>query len=202
MTKKNTLLYIITNIAIFIPAPAFVGYGLILILGLIVVFSSSIFFGSYIESLDKEYRMPLLLIGAGIITTLYHQAISFFSPAIGLTLGFIIYLIPLSILGFDAVLVIKTDTSKQKQKESFKILAVLSLLSLFFFILREFLAFGTISYPTMSGIEMIQLPITFFEGFAFFWSSIPGALVIVTLFMVFLPLLQKKDPEVIKEEEV
>ncbi len=189
MTKKTTLLFLITNLSIFIPTPAYVGYGLVLILGTLIIFSACILFSSYIHTIESKYRFSLLLLMAGLVTLLYHQGITLFSPIIGLTLGYILYLIPLSILAFDALLTNETESVAQKRSESFKILFLFAAIALFFFFLREFLAFGTISYPTRTGIAIIQLPIFVFEGYAFFWSTIPGAIVVLALFMVIFPFV-------------
>ncbi len=198
MTKKNTVMYIVTNLAIFLPSPPYLAYGIILITALIVIFSSSICFSYYIRTLDSTWKTALMVLCAASITVLFHQGIMFFSPLIGLSLGFIIYLIPLSFLTFDSLVARETETPQEKRRQSFKILFILAALSLLFFVIREFLSFGTLSYPISSGLKIIDFPIKVFEGYAFFWTSIPGGLVILAIFMVILPSLLHTKEEVEK----
>ncbi len=199
MTNKKTLIYIITHLAIFIPTPPYIAYGLILLLEINIVYMSAMFYSLYITTLPKKYKYPLLLIVAGVLTLLFHQGLTLFSPVIALTLGFVIYLVPLSVIPFDTFNCNNEGTTFEKRKRYFKYMARLNILTLLFFVVRELLAFGSISYPTTEGIIKIQLPIIFYDGFSFFWSSIPGTIVVLTIFMILIPSLSKDKPKI--EEE-
>ncbi len=202
MTKKNFLLHIIITLVIFVPSPPYIGYGIVLLLAFNIVFGVSIIFSNYIRDFEKKHRMPLVLLCAGLTTVLFHLVLSFFSPIIALTLGFILYHIPLSILAYDTLFKTKPTSNQENPRFTYKPLLPISMATLLFFIIREFFSFGTISYPTQSGIAFIQMPIQFFDDYAFVWSSIPGALFLLALFMVILPMFTSSKSKDEKTEDV
>ncbi len=199
MKKREFLLYIVTNMVIFVPSPPFVAYGIILILCFNVVYLITISYSKYISALENKYRYPLLLLCAALVTLIFHMGLSFVSPVIGLTLGFIMYLIPLSVLTLNTPFYQNEENIKEQKNNNIKTLFLISFLSLLFFVIREFFSYGTISYPTTTGIATIHLPVQLFDGYSFIWSSIPGAFFLLTIFVVLLPLIVQKNKKEIEE---
>ncbi len=197
--RNDYWIYILTNIVIFVPAPPYLGYGIILILGLNFIFTMCMLFSAYIKDLESQHRRPLLLINAGLATVIYQLIVAAISPIISLTLGFILYLIPLSVLTFGSLFNYESSTTSDFTINRIKTMFSISTLTLLFFFIREFFSFGTISYPTPAGIATIALPYQIFDNHAFVWSSIPGALFLLTLFIVIIPLMSRLKDKNIEE---
>ncbi len=199
MNKKSVFLYIVTSISIFIPSPPYFGYGFILIVIFNISLLVSIATSHMLDSLNDNYRIPIVLLFSSLTTVILHQIVTMISPIIGLTISFVVYLTPLSVLTFDKLLVDADSSSDEKRKNSFKVLYLLSFVALIFFLLREILAFGSISYPSPQGVITISLFSNVLSDYSFFWSSIPGALIQLAFFMVLLPIIFKN--KIAKSEE-
>ena len=66
-----------------------------------------------------------------------------------------------------------------------------SIYAFVFFLLRDIVGYGTISFPVPSGIFKLELPtLSYFSPFTF-WASIPGALVLSGLLLASLSFIRK-----------
>lgn len=200
MNKNNFLPYFISLIGMFLLSPPYFAYGLIMLLAFNIVYSVTIYFSIYLDGIEKKYKDLLLLLGSGILTVLIHLLITFFSPIIGTTISFIIYLIPLATYTFDTLLNKETNLVQEKTIISFKTLGWLNIIAITFTFVREIIAFSSISYPTRAGIVALNIPYNIFEKITFFGSTIPGILILTAFFMMIIPLfsLNKKSH---KEEQ-
>ncbi len=201
MTKKNLILYLITNISIFIPSPPYLGYGIILVIIFNISLIISITVSHLIHTLNDNYRVPIILLFSALTTVLMLQLVTIFSPIISLTISFIVYFVPLSVLAFDKLFYDENLNSIEKRTKSFKVLIMLTITTIFFFTIREILAFGSISYPSTNGIITVPLFGSLFSYYNFFWASIPGALIQLSFFTVFIPFLFREKKKQIETSE-
>lgn len=193
MTKKIMFMYIVACLSMFIPAPPRFAYGIILLLIADVVLFLTVPAKAIIEKFSiKKYKTILLLLIGVSLTLFCHQILTLFSPIMALSVGFVVYLIPCSSLIFGFILSKKIKPISEAYAESVKTIVTLTLLGLLFFLLREFLAFGTISSPGMDGIIIFELPFHFLSTYSFFWSTIPGALILLAIFLVILSAIYRR----------
>ena len=194
MINKTFLPYFISLIGIFVLCPPYFAYSIIMLITFNIIYTITVYFSIYLDDLEKRYKNCLVLIGTVILTVIFNLFIRFFSPVIGITLGFVIYLIPLSAYMFDSLIQKRTPEKIERKKTSFKTLGWLNINALLFSILREFIAFSSISIPTRNGIIGFNLPINVFEKISFLGSTIPGVLILASICIMItnLCIAQKK----------
>ncbi len=200
MNKKNFIPYFISLIGMFLLSPPYFAYGFLLLITFDIIYSATTYFSIYLNDLEKKYKDCFLLLGSGILTIFIHLLITFFSPVIGNTINFIIFLIPLATLTFDTLINKEVSTISEKTVISFKTLGYLNIIAISFCLLREFLAFSSISYLTRDGIVAVNIPIHLFKEITFIGSTIPGILFISAFCMMLIPLFvthkkSQKDEE-------
>lgn len=193
MTKKVAFLYVGACLSMFVPAPPRFAYGIVLVLIANMVLLITIPIKVAIDYFKiYRYRTVLLLLVAVTLTIFCYQILTLFSPIMALSVGFVVYLIPLSSYTMGFIFLEKTNSISEAYKKSLKSNGILSVFGLVFFLLREFLAFGSISFPGMNGIIVFNLPFDFLVTFGFFWKSIPGALILLAGFLVILSLVYRR----------
>lgn len=193
MTKKIMYIYIVACLSMFVPSPPRFAYGIVLLLIANIVILLTIPAKATIEKLNIEkYKMTLLLLIGLSLTLFCHQILTLFSPIMALSVGFVVYLIPGSSLLTSFILAEKTKSISIAYTESLKTIKNLTLLGLLFFLLREFFAFGTISLPGRDGIIILDLPLHFLSAYSFFWSTIPGALVLLAAFLIVISAVYRR----------
>ncbi|MFI3257184.1 MAG: hypothetical protein R3Y36_02675 [Spirochaetales bacterium] len=195
--KKNMFIYLLSFLSIFIPAPPRFAYGLILIFLFNIILLLIKLVNETTEKFDiTKYKVVLLLFVVISVSILYHQLLTLFSPLMSLTIGFVIYLIPVALLPINYITPFKEYFCSKTYSELIKLLGIFSGYSLLFFFLRELLAFGSISYPGRNGIVIYHFPIEFLSDYNFFWSSIPGALILAAAFLVTVPAIHFKNKDI------
>ena len=195
MINRTFLPFLISLTGIFVLCPPYFAYSLIMLLALNIVYTITIYFSIYLNDFEKKYKNCLVLLGSVISTVIFHLFLGFISPIMGITLSFVIYLIPLTTYMFDNLITKNHSVEIERKKTSFKILVWLNINTLIFSILREFIAFSSISIPSSNGIIGINLPINIFEKISFIGGTIPGILILsaTCIMIIHLCIAQKKD---------
>ncbi|MDE6067718.1 MAG: hypothetical protein K2F89_02025, partial [Treponemataceae bacterium] len=127
---------------------------------------------------------------------LFRQILILFSPVIALTLGFVIFLPPVSVFLFGNVFAERTPYPSDALRQSL----VFSAFALVFFFLRDLLGFGTISFPMPNGIGEARFFDSRSTAFCSLFASVPGALLLVVLCMAALLTVQRKMNIIEKSE--
>jgi hypothetical protein len=192
MNKKNALQYIFIAAAFCIPSPARVAYGIVLLLIYNVVTFSLVFTKYWISFCNIErYSQILQVIVAVSVTIFCKELLTLYSPLYSLILGNIIYIISVSSL-FSGFIVTKfSNVLSERIAFSMTHSGILSALSFIFFVVREYFAFGTISVPSQFGLRVLSIPSFHVVGSGYFWASIPGALVLLSLFIIIISLISR-----------
>ena len=200
MQKINIVPYCISLLGVFALIPPYFAYGIIIVLAFDIIFCATIYFSMYMYDLENTYKKCFLLLGSVLLTTIIHLLITAFSPIIGSTISFIIYLLPLTAFTFEMHIETKIVTYEKKTESSFLLLGILNIGSIIFILLREFFSFSSISYPTKIGIVAKNIPVNIFESISFVGSTIPGILLLIAFLTIIIQLFYTYKKSV-KEEE-
>ncbi len=195
--KKNYLFeYIAFSLTLLIAVPGRLSYGLILLVLFNLLMLSSTAFKSLILLLNlKELKQVLTIIFLVFFTVVFRQCLILYSPVCALTLGFQIYLPSLSSFILGALFNENDEMNLVEQLEiNMKKSLTFSLYAFCIFILRDFLGYGSISFPVPRGVfELNILHKTSFTFIGVFFASIPGALVLVSLSIILFAFFAKEN---------
>ncbi len=194
MKRESLYISIAAYLAILIPTPGRFVFGFALMLEFLLLTFIGILVNSLIKQIKIDETKALTLMMILIATTiLYRQIIVLLCPEVALTLGFIIYLPPVSlyIVGYlfnnnDASLPVSLKT---------KLLYVAKFVcsGLVFFLFRDIAGFGTFTF--FGKKHMIYEKVLFSSdsvGIFSFFATIPGALMLSGVVLMFHIILRNR----------
>ena len=187
--QKNIYLYILSLLPMIIVIPSRVGCSLIMILllNLSMILGTTIrFFMNKIETgnTDKLILLSFLI----FLTIIYKRLLTIFSPVLGIMLSLALYFIPLSTLCLDYLFSKDNYDSPKVFGINMVYSGIYSLFIFLFTLLREFLAFGSISIPTRMGIKALN----FFPWHSNFWATVPGGFILIAIIFVIVIFIDKQ----------
>lgn len=192
--KKNELyVYTALSLAVFIPIPGRMAYGLIIVFMLYVLSLLGILFKK-LSSMFFEFGIHSVLIAVMLICTsiLIRQLLIIYSPVMALVLGITIYCPALSAFVLGRLYRKSGLNLIASLKVTFFKCNAFSIFALMYFAIRDLFGYGTISLPSPSGImefQIIQQNNLSFIGF--FFSSIPGAMILLAVLLALISLVMK-----------
>lgn len=200
MTKKHIFIYIGACLSLFVPAPARFAYGIVLIIFADIILMTVIAVKLLLQRLKLDlYKNFLCALAAAGMSVFVFELLSLWSPVTLFTLGFTVYLIPLSAFVMHAV------AEEKKNGEDTLIgglqdCTFLSAAGLLFFAVRELFAYGSLSFPDSEGINVFSLLPDFIPFPVFLWAGIHGSLILLALFVTVLAFVYRKLEANSKEE--
>lgn len=203
MKRRSVYLLIATILAILVPSPGRFVYGVTLVIELNLL----MLIGTLSVSLIKKIKLEeinslivlILIIGS---TILYRQFMIIFQPEIMLTLGFIIYLMPVSffVIGY----VFSNNELPLKERIQVNMIHILtfSLYALIFFLLRDIFGYGTFTFFGKNH-QIYEKVIISSQNLGFFsiFASIPGAMILSSI-LLFIHIYVRNKIAIIKRAEV
>ncbi len=203
MKRRSVYLLIATILAILVPSPGRFVYGVTLVIELNLL----MLIGTLSVSLIKKMKLEeinslivlILIIGS---TILYRQFMIIFQPEIMLTLGFIIYLMPVSffVIGY----VFSNNELPLKERIQVNMIHILtfSLYALIFFLLRDIFGYGTFTFFGKNH-QIYEKVIISSQNLGFFsiFASIPGAMILSSI-LLFIHIYVRNKIAIIKRAEV
>ncbi len=192
MKKNAMLLYISAFLSIIIPTPARLAYGIIMLFTLNIVMILGTTAKFLIKKLDIEELEPVcLIIFLYAVTIFCKQLLILYSPVIALTLSFALYLIPISsfILGY--IITDREISPKVLYAKNMTASGLFTASALLFYLIRELLAFGSISIPLRKGIHVIQLFSNKISEYTYFFATIPGSFVILAVIVAIYNFIER-----------
>lgn len=193
MTKNASFLFTASCLSLFVPVPPRFAYGLVLVLCANVIVFSGILLHAFIDYLGITKGKTLFsLIGTMGITVLLYALLTLWSPLTAFTLGFIIYLIPVSSVISDTVFTPQPSSLRDEIRKGAKLSVLISSLGLSFFALRELFSYGSLSLPARTGLRILWIFGNFRSSPVFFWSAIPGALILLALLLTVLMFVYRR----------
>lgn len=195
MSNNNkTYFYIAANLAMFVPVPGRMAYGIILIL----LFNIQMLFVTLLLHALRHMNLTNLrntLVAIEIIafTILYKQLLIIFCPVIALTLGFAIYLPTLSSIAFEFFFLKEFDRLKVHFVEILKMCGIITLNTIVYFLLRDLIGFGTLTLPAWKRMIVFNLPYNLETTSAgVFFATVPGSLCLLSILLVFLAYIRTR----------
>lgn len=183
MNKKMPIMYLCTALVTLVPIAGRLYYGIpvIVLINFLMLTTTLFDYGLCVLKIDSLKKTYLIMFLVGMVI-FFRQILIFYSPMVALGLGFMMY-IPIA-----EVLLLGDFFSERKEnlatslKQNMRASLIFSLYVFMFFLLREIIGYGTISFPTPSGMYKIVFPSFFTLSPFIFFASIPGALVLIGLF--------------------
>ncbi|MCR4735801.1 MAG: hypothetical protein K5829_12450 [Treponema sp.] len=203
MKRRSIFAFIALSLAMLIPSPGRFVYGIVLVLEMNIIVFLNCFFRLALKELKLEKIKYFLTFTFVIsITILYRQVFIILQPEIVLTLGYIMYLCPLSafVIGY------LFSTEEKRLLDNIKVsmfnLLLYSIYALFFFLVRDLFGFGTITFfgPNHRIFELVLFDFDKVRIMTVF-ASIPGALIITSL-VLFLYIWLRNKFAILRNAEV
>lgn len=195
MEKRRSIFVLAaSSLAMLIPSPGRFVYGLILIVEL----NYLIFLGTLALSLANKLKLNQLkstfvftiILSA---TILFKQILIIIQPEAALTLGFIIYFIPLSLFVIGYLYSFEEEKTSFRMKFALSHSLTYSVFALLFFLVRDILGYGTITYFG-NNMEIVEKLIFSADSTSITsaLASIPGALILSSIIIATHTFLRNK----------
>lgn len=182
---KKFLIYIGTTLAIVLPFPGRIAYGIFALLhfNVSVVLLTLMFYAINLLNV-KFLRLGICSLELVALTILYKQLLVIFCPVAALTIGFSFYLPAVSAVVITIFNLRIKNSIKESCLDKLKKSLSISVFCFIIFVLRDILGFGTITLPNWQSLLVIKIPeIPFLAGNSFmsFFATIPGCMVLTVL---------------------
>ncbi len=189
MKKNLYFVFIAASFALLVSAPGRLAYGLPLIIELIALSAGASLFNSLAAKMNLGELQEILSLSFIVFAAiLYKQILIFFSPVLALNLSFVIFLPAASAFLIGSVFSGQPASLSKNAALSAKFGAF----AFVFFLLRDILGYGAISFPTPGGVEEIVLFDSYKTSFLSFFATIPGCLLIFAFCAAALLALQTR----------
>lgn len=193
MKKKNYLyIYVVAMLSFIVPIPPRFAYGFlcVLLLNFLVVAAFGLQYLIKKISLNAHANSLMLLFLVGC-TILFKQLLILYSAITALVLSLSLYMVCFSSFLMGTVFNTEGLTLVEHARFTAKRLLVFSSAVLSFFLIREILAFGTLSFAVKDGLACL----TFFNVSSsyplLFLGTIPGTLILLGLAFALYTLYKK-----------
>lgn len=202
MKRRSIYVFVSTALAMLVPAPGRFVYGLVLVIQLNLLTLVGLLANSLTKKLKLESETPVLLLGTTIFATIiFRQFLVLLNPELVLTLGFIIFLMPVSFF-FLGYLFNDTDLPlQQRMKFTFSHIVTFSIYALLYFLVRDILGYGTITYFS-SGFQIVEKILISEDKVSVFslLASIPGSLLFSSI-ILFIHIVVRNKYNIVKNVE-
>ncbi|QTQ11805.1 hypothetical protein HRI96_06070 [Treponema parvum] len=199
MTDKKLLICTATLLAILIPAPGRLAYGIIFIITFNFAFLFYILLNFLLKKLDihsySHVIMPLALVS---FVTCERFVLMMLVPVIALQLALLPYIQAFSVYMLYVLHRPEGLSIKADLKSNLRVAGYFSAVTFCFSLIRDILGFGTLSLPSSLGVLSFQLiPAASVLPFMNFFASIPGAAILSSVILSFIPYLRKNKEKTI-----
>ncbi|MBO4533263.1 MAG: hypothetical protein J5726_06145 [Treponema sp.] len=203
MKRRSVYLLIATILAILVPSPGRFVYGVTLVLELNILMLIGTLSVSLVKKMKLEEINTLIVLILIISSTiLCRQIMIVFQPEIMLTLGFIVYLMPVSFFVIGYVFSNNEMQLKERLRINMVHILTFSVYALLFFLLRDIFGYGTFTFfgKNHQIFEKVIIPDNRLGFFSIF-ASIPGAMVLSSV-LLFIHIYVRNKIAIIKRAEV
>ena len=159
MNRNTIFMYIAVSLVMLVPVPGRLYYGVpvVIVLNLLMVLTT--LFSKLMDHFKffslKPVCVLLVLVG---LTIFSRQLLILYSPVTALTMGFICYMPTIAVLMLGRFFDNRGMHLKTALKGNMRESGLFSIYALVFFLLRDVVGYGTISFPVPSGIFKFELP--------------------------------------------
>ena len=194
MKQKQTFMYIASFLTLTIPVSGRFVYGMTLIIELFLLEITGILLNSLVTKLKlNEIRTYFVMFFMIAITILYRQILVLTNTEIALTLGYILYFPPVSVFLTHTLFTDYNEALAERLKHNLLSTLFFSLLILIFFLFRDIAGYGTFTFFGRNHriFEKVLFNPVKIGVFTFF-ATIPGGLVLTSLFIYLSLFLRNK----------
>lgn len=203
MKQKKSFMYIASFLALTIPSTGRFVYGLTLIFELLILEIIGILLNALVTKLKfNEIRTYFVMFFMIAITVFYRQILVLTYTEIALTLGFLLYLPPVSVFLTHTLFSDFDEPLEVRFKANLINTLLFSMMILFFFLLRDIAGYGTFTFFGKNHriYEKVLLNPDKIGIFTFF-ASIPGALVLTSITIYIMLFIRNKKRILISKGE-
>ena len=202
MKRRSIYVLIATILSILVPSPGRFVYGVTLVIELNLLMLVGTLAHSLIKKIKLE-SMETLIVMIMVISTaiLYRQIMILFQPEVMFTLGFLIYLMPVSVFLFGYLFSNKEQTLSQRLKLNMFHVLTFSVYAMLFFLLRDLAGYGTFTFYG-SNHQIFEKVIISTEKTNFFsiFATIPGALMLSSI-LLFIHIYIRAKFDIVRNAE-
>lgn len=202
MKKRSIYVLIATILTVLVPAPGRFVYGAALAIELNLIILVGTLINSLIKKIKLDQLSTLIILLTLISTTiLYRQIMILICPEVMLALGFMIYLMPVSVFCFGYVFTNQELALAQRLKLNMIHVFTFSVYILLFFLVRDVIGYGTFTFFG-KGHQIFEKVIINPQNLGFFslLASIPGALVFSSV-LLFIHIFIRNQFEIMDKAE-
>ena len=194
MKKKSHLVYIAAAISILLPATGRFAIGIVICIAMLFITFFGTIFNRIIRNLvSKDSAVFYQFVISILLCTIFNQLLALYSPVISIYMNFTVYLAAFSsmIVGFFAS---EEDDKDFSDTLSHNIMNTLKfcLLTLFFFLIRDYIGYSTFTLPGQFGFIEYKMPSIHQYYKSFFWGSIPCAIVLLALGLALITFISRR----------
>ena len=193
MNKRAGYVYMATTCSMVVLAPGRFAIGLILVIQMCLLMFLGTLFRSLIRVLKMEKMSSTLMLSFMVFFTIFfRQLVILMMPDAALQLGFLFYLITVSTFITAFLFDDKTSSLSDELKVNMFQAMLFSVFGLLFSLFRDIVGYGTITIVSSKGIFEKVLFDKYDVSILSFVASIPGALIIASIILVFYTLFLNK----------
>lgn len=201
MCKRFVSLYFSASLACMIPFPGRFAYGLILVVELFALVLAATLLRDAIRRLEFVWIGNVLFMSLIVsLAMLFRQILAAFLPLAALTLGFALYVPTVSAFVAGCFPSDETEGIRSILKRNMNAASLFSGFALAFFLLRDIVGFGTITYIGLRGIAEKVLFDSERIAVASFFATIPGSLIALSFILVVALCIASKSAHTEKAE--
>ena len=200
MLNKYLFIYLSVALAFLIPFPARLAYGLIVFIEMqLLMLAGTVGRELFFKFGMEEVQKPLISVLLIAVTLLYKFILTFLSPVMALTMGFSIFIPALCAFLLGTLFEKKSESLSVSIKKNMKLSVFVTSPFLIFFLLRDIIAYGSITLPSHNGILVLHIIPGGFKATTMI-ASIAGALFLIGLCVACMVLHNKHLEKVAKKQ--
>ena len=202
MKRRSVYVLIATILGILIPSPGRFVYGVTLVIELISLMLIGTLTTSLVKKLKLEELSTIIVLMIIISTTiLFRQIMILIQPEVMLTLGYIIFLMPVSVFMIGYVFIKDEKPLKEKLRFNMSHILTFSVYALLFFLLRDIAGYGTFTfYGANHQIYEKVLIVSDKIGVLSVFASLPGAFILSAV-LLFIHLYVRNKFAIVRKAE-
>ncbi len=185
MKKRSIYVLIATILTVLVPTPGRFVYGVALVIELNFIMLIGTLINSLVKKIKLEELNTLIILTTIISTTiLYRQILILICPEVMLTLGFMIYLIPISVFSFGYLFSNQHEPLAARLKLNMIHILTFSVYVLLYFLLRDLAGYGTFTFFGKAH-QIYEKVLISPDNLGFFsiLASVPGALILSSILL-------------------
>ena len=185
MKKRSIYVLIATILTVLVPAPGRFVYGVALVIELNLIMLVGTVIKSLIKKMKLEELSTLIILITIIATTiLYRQIMILICTEVMLTLGFMIYLMPISVFSFGYLFSNMDEPLVKRLKLNMIHVLTFSVYVLLYFLFRDIVGYGTFTFFGKAH-QIYEKVLISPDNLGFFSiiASIPGALMFSSILL-------------------